>query len=167
MFGHLSAVWSRRLGENVLCHICCAHVLMCNGNFTQRVQWCSLALLVPPAFGWDFSWKRMARCHFCKTVKGYRINCVNGLPRWARVVSGKGWCGAGWNGARDIFFHVVLFYSFRFYILGSICKQYLLLTVFLRGLKLSPLNYVRDFFTASLHLCRSEMEVCTWQWKMS
>lgn len=26
MFGHLSAVQSRRLGENVLCHVCCAHV---------------------------------------------------------------------------------------------------------------------------------------------
>lgn len=103
MFKHWRAVRSRGLAENVLCHICCAPVLMYNRNFTEFSG-------VPLSFLFALLLSRKSPgsklCHFCRIVKGYRINTD---PRWSRLVSGTGQWGAEWKGARDIFILLAFF----------------------------------------------------------
>lgn len=104
MFKHWRAVRSRGLAENVLCHICCAPVLMYNRNFTESLvvfpcPFCSLCFCQGSPLE--------ANCViFCRIVKGYRINTD---PRWSRLVSGTGQWGAEWKGARDIFILLAFF----------------------------------------------------------
>lgn len=170
MFGHLSAVQARRLGENVLCHICCACVLVQWELHTE--SWVASPCPFDSSCFWlGFPLQANGMVLFLQNCKGIRDQ----LCEWTSKVSKGGFweriagCWMKWSKRHFLpcgpFLLFMVLHSRKF--AQSLCKQYLLLTVFLRVLNLTPLNCGSDFFMASLHLCRSEMEVCFWQWKMS